>query len=1001
MSKVVYAKYSNNRRKEYAIRTELVQDEGGELSVYKREIDSRAHQHVENMVEVGRKLAEEYHNTAFSIPMCCQIDGGIKMPYVSGETVENRLDELLLSGEYACAEKLMLFLLHEIEKGSSRCSFEKTEQFIEFFGDVDLPQNLAATAVADIDLIFANMIISAQDVYSIIDYEWTFLFPVPIHYIQYRSVHHYFQKYNQQIGISESDLFRILDISKEEQTIYEKMEYHFQTKIYNEKNSMAVLHEHLALPIYEYPQDFSLYHRTSHNNEVRIYYSNDGRYDESHSIVSSAVIDRNGHGTFRLNDIPKVRQIRLATSNSNCLLSELHVDILCEDGETRPCWFTTNGINLKNEGILFSENVAFIDLFVREDVCGSLVVHGKVEFLTEHVAQMIRNACMQYDREMDCQKDAIEQYKNENRLISRQAIRLERKLDKMTKYAEQLQKQIQVTEQSAVWQIRQKILGKAYQFMNHNHREIEETTPVLREQQFDSLQEADLEQYTLAVHLHLYYEDLLDEMLTYLQNIPYTYDIYVSCQENANIEQIRQSICEKLKNAGEIVIKACRNRGRDVAPLFVDFAAQISKYDFFVHIHTKKSFHTGEERTDWRGYSMDTILGSEQNIRKIMGLLQQEDVGLVYPELFYELTRYDCTWLSNQDYGERFLKDLNICQPFRIFQYPAGSFYWAKTKALQPLFDLNLQLQDFEEENSQINDTLAHVLERALTFVALSRGYQGAIVDLEENAVRYRISRKSMWEYEKLTPKSIIHTITDYDTISFDFWNTLFALELYRKEDVFRIMEETGVNDVDLKEFAIKRQHAEEQIKQDTNGGGRLEDIYSMLEEQYQWEQEQTKAVMQKEVEIICKYAIPRHDMVDIYQYAIQHNKRVLISADTVLTKEHLLGIMKQHNIGAPHAMYLTSEMQSGKSFDGFWSRIVGESQFVHIGDDPRYDWHVLAEKGVPTILIMSPADEFYMSDAYEKEKDILDGSLEHEKELGQKVSGELFNSPFASLEWE
>jgi lipopolysaccharide biosynthesis protein len=50
----------------------------------------------------------------------------------------------------------------------------------------------------------------------------------------------------------------------------------------------------------------------------------------------------------------------------------------------------------------------------------------------------------------------------------------------------------------------------------------------------------------------------------------------------------------------------------------------------------------------------------------------------------------------------------------RCPDYPAGSFFWARTRYLQPLFALDLTDADFPEEMSQSDGTLAHAVERMI-----------------------------------------------------------------------------------------------------------------------------------------------------------------------------------------------------------------------------------------------------------------------------------------------
>ena len=52
------------------------------------------------------------------------------------------------------------------------------------------------------------------------------------------------------------------------------------------------------------------------------------------------------------------------------------------------------------------------------------------------------------------------------------------------------------------------------------------------------------ESISIAVHLHLYYEDLLPEFVRFLSNIPLPFDLYVSCRIGANKAKIRRG-CKK------------------------------------------------------------------------------------------------------------------------------------------------------------------------------------------------------------------------------------------------------------------------------------------------------------------------------------------------------------------------------------------------------------------------------------------------------------------------
>lgn len=218
----------------------------------------------------------------------------------------------------------------------------------------------------------------------------------------------------------------------------------------------------------------------------------------------------------------------------------------------------------------------------------------------------------------------------------------------------------------------------------------------------------------IAVHFHAYHLDLVDEAVEYLANIQQKYTLLVSAKAE-DVDAVRKKLLNGLLHAS-INVQSVTNRGRDVAPWVGYFRDEILQHDLFCHIHTKSTEHT-EGHKNWRKHLLHETLASPTTVSRILTLLDDPEIGLVMPPYFNGVSSQP-KWGANRDILFSLLDSMNY-QGQRQYceNYPAGSFFWAKTTALKPLFELNLKLQDFEPECGQNDGTLAHAIERVIGFL--------------------------------------------------------------------------------------------------------------------------------------------------------------------------------------------------------------------------------------------------------------------------------------------
>ncbi len=239
---------------------------------------------------------------------------------------------------------------------------------------------------------------------------------------------------------------------------------------------------------------------------------------------------------------------------------------------------------------------------------------------------------------------------------------------------------------------------------------------------------------SIAVHLHLYYAEMLDVFAAYLNNIPVQYDLYVSVPMSADVNLIQAELQTLLARAGNVVVEPVPNRGRDIAPLIIQFGERLAQYDIIAHVHTKKSPHNSN-LADWCQGILTKLMGppgsSGGRIAHILGLLQTT-AKIVYPEGSSTLIRDRSGWADNHALAKHVLeKYLNLSiDDYPVVEFPEGSMFWGRSECLKDFLGLPFDYCDFPAEPIPADGTLAHSLERLLLVFASS--YAGQCLCIHE-----------------------------------------------------------------------------------------------------------------------------------------------------------------------------------------------------------------------------------------------------------------------------
>jgi lipopolysaccharide biosynthesis protein len=274
---------------------------------------------------------------------------------------------------------------------------------------------------------------------------------------------------------------------------------------------------------------------------------------------------------------------------------------------------------------------------------------------------------------------------------------------------------------------------------NTNHIAVREFGPIDTILDFDSeITAPESLSRRICVHVHLYYPFMAEEFSTILNRLTLNFVLLVSIPEEEDENIWRAFFKDRVVCAKDVIVKCTVNKGRDVLPWLVSFAEEIGKYELFCHMHTKRSRHD-PALEGWREFLTRRIFGSSGIVNQILVLFEErKTLGLLFPPYFGPISpaMLPPNWGDNHTLAANLIERLSPGSvPKHCSDFPAGSFFWARVNCLMPLFGLGLTEDDFEEEEGQLDGTLAHAIERVIGALPDLTGMQKLCVTVNMTSV--------------------------------------------------------------------------------------------------------------------------------------------------------------------------------------------------------------------------------------------------------------------------
>lgn len=205
--------------------------------------------------------------------------------------------------------------------------------------------------------------------------------------------------------------------------------------------------------------------------------------------------------------------------------------------------------------------------------------------------------------------------------------------------------------------------------------------------------------------------------------------------------------------------------------------------------------------------------------------------------------------------------------------------------------------------------------------------------------------------------KKIKSTIDEYEYISFDIFDTLIKRNLKQPIDLFLLVEKyyNKQSKISLSNFVYLRIEAEKQAREnEKNNEPSLDDIYANLNiDENTFDLKKIKDI---EIDLEKKFCLQNQYFYEIYRYAKESGKKIILTSDMYLNKSVIQDILTKAKIHYDY-LFISNIEKKNKISGSIYPYIlktlnINESQLLHIGDSKIADYLMPKKYHIKSILI-------------------------------------------------
>jgi SAM-dependent methyltransferase len=338
---ITYARYSNDRAREYMICTELLETAEGKV-IRKLPLTKEAEAHVRNMEKSCQLLTKRYQGSGLHVNPCMLPEDGsyAEFPFEKGITLSELLDECL-------------------EKEDMEEFYRLFDQYLTFISYGE------GSAVTDYDFIFSNILVDGEN-WSVIDYEWTREEAVPAREIAFRAVYCYILEEEKRNKLNLDYIIERLGISEEEAEDYRNKELAFQKQVTGKRKSMGEIRASMGTYCVDAKKLMEEHLQKILDYRIQIYEDRGQGFSEEASYYMPDVYTSDTDICAEIPFDGNVRSLRIDPADRPCMVK---IEELTLNGAALPLSKKTvisNGKSLRRGSFVFSTDDPGITLTLQD-----------------------------------------------------------------------------------------------------------------------------------------------------------------------------------------------------------------------------------------------------------------------------------------------------------------------------------------------------------------------------------------------------------------------------------------------------------------------------------------------------------------------------------------------------------------------------------------------------------------------------------------------------------